>query len=399
MPISGQIFHELVGAEPTAQRELRQLTTETARDRLNTLRQQRQSEAAIRRAVQESQGDPTVAVKRLYEIGEVDAAGKLETHLGKLMSEKADQRKKQLETDALQWTQMTQSAQMVTPENYGQWRAMVAQTDPRLAGMLPSQYSPDSMKTFGVMMMTAKERMDAEKADLDRKSRETIATADREGRATVSSATQTSQDARAEADRLSREKIASSSGGAAGYTLNPGDVRFGPDNKQVASVAPRPTATGQGGTRNITSGDAGRISEITNSLNDLKTLRSTLEGNESTGTSAAVGAALPKFVTDLTGVGTSAKQKQAVIDRVKQVIGKALEGGVLRKEDEYKYTKILPTIGDSPAVVKSKLDGLEQALEDKRETFLSSLEDAGYNTTRFRARQETGKKKDSLGIR
>ena len=54
-------------------------------------------------------------------------------------------------------------------------------------------------------------------------------------------------------------------------------------------------------------------------------------------------------------------QVSAVIDRVKQVIGKALEGGVLRKEDEVKYEKILPTIYDSAALVRSKLDGLESA--------------------------------------
>lgn len=31
---------------------------------------------------------------------------------------------------------------------------------------------------------------------------------------------------------------------AAGFSLSPGEVRFGPDGKQIASVAPRPTATG-----------------------------------------------------------------------------------------------------------------------------------------------------------
>ena len=41
--------------------------------------------------------------------------------------------------------------------------------------------------------------------------------------------------------------------------------------------------------------------------------------------------------------------------RVKQVIGKSLEGGVLRREDEYKYVKILPTIQDPPDVAKAKI--------------------------------------------
>ena len=37
---------------------------------------------------------------------------------------------------------------------------------------------------------------------------------------------------------------------------------------------------------------------------------------------------------------SEARQAQADIDRVRQRVGKALEGGVLRKEDEEKYKKI-----------------------------------------------------------
>ena len=85
-------------------------------------------------------------------------------------------------------------------------------------------------------------------------------------------------------------------------------------------------------------------------------------------------------------MGADAKGRQAVIDRVKQVIGKALEGGVLRKEDEYKYTKILPTIQDTPQVAKVKLDGLRDALTLRRERLLEGLDDAGYNVSEFYAR-------------
>ncbi|HEX6038864.1 hypothetical protein, partial [Longimicrobium sp.] len=84
--------------------------------------------------------------------------------------------------------------------------------------------------------------------------------------------------------------------------------------------------------------------------------------------------------------GSDAKQKQATIDRVKQVIGKALEEGVLRKEDEEKYKKILPTIGDPPDVAKAKMDGLWDAIQRRRQTQLDALSDAGYDTARFRER-------------
>lgn len=164
---------------------------------------------------------------------------------------------------------------------------------------------------------------------------------------------------------------------------------IGPDGKPV--LVPRSEAFGhqpassreQG--RAVTSGDAGRIADFDTSLNDLVTLRQTIPTG-ATGTRAKVGAMLPNAVTDLTGWGTEAKQKQAVIDRVKQVIGKALEGGVLRKEDEAKYEKILPALADTAAVVKSKLDGLEKAITQRRLTTLDALEDAGYDVARYRTR-------------
>ena len=96
-----------------------------------------------------------------------------------------------------------------------------------------------------------------------------------------------------------------------------------------------------------------------------------------------VDSALWTPITNLTGWGTEAKQKQAQIDRVKQVIGKALEGGVLRKEDEAKYEKILPTIKDSPELVRAKLNGLVAAIEKRHGRKLEALESAGYDVSRF----------------
>lgn len=142
--------------------------------------------------------------------------------------------------------------------------------------------------------------------------------------------------------------------------------------------------------RPVTSGDAGRIADLDTSLDDLNVLGRDLG---TTGTSSKIGAMMPNAVTDLTGIGANAKQRQAVIDRVKQVIGKALEGGVLRKEDEYKYEKILPTIGDPPDVAERKLDGLWEAIEKRRQTTLESLGDAGFDTTKYNARPKRDRQK------
>lgn len=162
------------------------------------------------------------------------------------------------------------------------------------------------------------------------------------------------------------------------------------------AVGRRPASNREQG-RPVTSGDAGRIAELDTSLDDLNTLTETLTGSSATGTAAKVGAMLPNWVTEWTGAGSSAKKKQAVIDRVKQVIGKALEGGVLRKEDELKYEKILPTIGDTPEVVAVKLDGLFDAIQQRRSTTLDALSDAGYDVTKYTSRPPRERKKADSG--
>jgi len=71
------------------------------------------------------------------------------------------------------------------------------------------------------------------------------------------------------------------------------------------------------------------------------------------------------------------KKLQADIDLARQKIGKGLEGGVLRKEDEEKYKHILPTMADTPEVAQSKLDQLEQLLTRDAGIYRTSLKGAG----------------------
>lgn len=151
-----------------------------------------------------------------------------------------------------------------------------------------------------------------------------------------------------------------------------------------------PASTREQG-RPVTSGDAGKFTDLDTSLDDVSVLRTAISGTGSTGTAAKIGANVPNWVTEYTGWGSDAKKKQALIDRVKQVIGKALEEGVLRKEDELKYSKILPTVGDPNELVISKLDGLEDALRKKKQRHLDSLTDAGYDTSKFTARDQAPK--------
>lgn len=80
---------------------------------------------------------------------------------------------------------------------------------------------------------------------------------------------------------------------------------------------------------------------------------------------------------------TESKNVQAEIARVRQVIGKAIEGGVLRKEDEEKYKDIVGEITDSPEVLIAKLRSLSKDLQLGKSTLLKNLEKTGRNVSKF----------------
>lgn len=64
-----------------------------------------------------------------------------------------------------------------------------------------------------------------------------------------------------------------------------------------------------------------------------------------------------------------------------QSIGKFLEGGVLRKEDEDKYRKMLPQLSDTPEVSKNKLQLVDRMLKNKLAADIKALNDSGYDAT------------------
>lgn len=75
---------------------------------------------------------------------------------------------------------------------------------------------------------------------------------------------------------------------------------------------------------------------------------------------------------------TEAQSLQANIATAKQIVGKALEGGVLRKEDEYKYAKILPKLGDTDAVAQYKIQQLVDLISSRLSTYKRNI---GGDTT------------------
>jgi hypothetical protein len=60
--------------------------------------------------------------------------------------------------------------------------------------------------------------------------------------------------------------------------------------------------------------------------------------------------------------GSDAQKLEADIMRVRQIVGKALEGGVLRKEDELKYREILASLMDDPKTARYKIAQMKSEL-------------------------------------
>lgn len=123
------------------------------------------------------------------------------------------------------------------------------------------------------------------------------------------------------------------------------------------------------GTKTLSDTAIGQIAQTQSAISNLNDLKSEINSNiEYVGPISGLAALNPY---------SKAKQIQAEINRVKQVVGKALEGGVLRKEDEDKYKQILATITDTPETAIFKIDALISSIQRDIETYKSLQQSGG----------------------
>lgn len=113
----------------------------------------------------------------------------------------------------------------------------------------------------------------------------------------------------------------------------------------------------------------GKLSDSRFALASVQDLRDLLvENKDQLGPTSAISVLNPY---------SEKRRLQADINRVKQRVGKALEGGVLRKEDEEKYKQILATISDTDETAIYKMDGLIKDLETDMGIYLKTLGEGG----------------------
>jgi hypothetical protein len=71
------------------------------------------------------------------------------------------------------------------------------------------------------------------------------------------------------------------------------------------------------------------------------------------------------------------KKAQTILKLGDQVIGKMLEGGVLRKEDENKYRDMLPQLTDPYDVATHKMDVFERNVQEQYQRYRQTLKETG----------------------
>ena len=85
---------------------------------------------------------------------------------------------------------------------------------------------------------------------------------------------------------------------------------------------------------------------------------------------------------------TEAKTMESEITVTKQIVGKALEGGVLRAEDERKYAKILPSMTDSYVVAQAKAKNLTRLLQQSKDIYEKAVHEGKMDASPQQISQE-----------
>ena len=80
---------------------------------------------------------------------------------------------------------------------------------------------------------------------------------------------------------------------------------------------------------------------------------------------------------------TTGQAVKALQVATKQIIGKGLEGGVLRKEDENKYEAIIPKMNDTKEALAQKYAQLRSMLKAKYNYDIDALKNAGFALDKF----------------
>lgn len=197
-----------------------------------------------------------------------------------------------------------------------------------------------------------------------------------------------------ELQKLSIEKIKAlkTSGGNGSMTVSPLSqsvienpalfFNFSPTAKAqvVAELQNNGYDTSNLGVKGLSDTAIKEISQSQEALKSLQDLRQKIQDNK-------------QYIGPIKGLSalnpwSDARKVQADVNAARQRVGKALEGGVLRKEDEDKYKKILATLNDTPETAEYKIMSLIGSVQRDIENYTSLQQSSGkslnVNTALFK---------------
>ena len=430
MPIDPSIP---LGIKPAAIQNPLEAMTAITQLQAARLRAQEQARAAadalaIRRVLQETGGDVQAALPRLRTIAP-KAALELETEIAKRRKEGFEAHQAKLKSSQTSLDLGIRLLQGVTDQQtYDLVRPMIGTMAPDIAQAMGDTYDPARVQQFLQVGLTAKDlydrRQDAMKLFTEGKANEALGTylstartaeewdgivasakaqgipdaviapygafspenvqraatraitpqqratlaGQAEARAQAAAHQQVTESQGAERIRIARQRLAQGKGSDTDREAlmqavieNPGlwDQITPTERGKIAGDLNARGFTGFG--KPLSDAAVKQISETKSAIASLQDLRAVLQKNEQYLGPVAGFAALNPY--------SEARQAQADIDRVRQRVGKALEGGVLRKEDEEKYKKILATLHDVPATAIYKVDQLMADLQRDMDTY------------------------------
>jgi hypothetical protein len=100
----------------------------------------------------------------------------------------------------------------------------------------------------------------------------------------------------------------------------------------------------------------------------------------------------------LFGMESEAAPLDMLIQSLRQDIGKMKEGGVLRLEDEKKYSKMLPSLRTNPETAINNLMLIRKELAEKVRSHYSGLKSAKYDVSGFNVTNEAVAPKKKSGL-
>jgi len=127
---------------------------------------------------------------------------------------------------------------------------------------------------------------------------------------------------------------------------------------------------GSGG--NLSDSAIATISDLQSGMSQLRDLAARIRETNAIGPGVGQLRSLNPFDDE-------SKDVRGQLDLVRQIVGKALEGGVLRKEDEKKYERILPTVGQTPEQAANNIENVMRGLETKMNEYVQLQQQFGKN--------------------